>query len=88
MIWRLYVAYVNGALPVYMNCDKALAYYQKAMNASTDAEFKAQCCFMCAKCEQNYFFCHKPKDYKGDFKAGTYLPCFNRAFQKPNITRR
>lgn len=59
--------------PVYENCGKALEYYQKAMDASKDPEFKAKCCFMCAKCEQNYFFTHKPDNYKGDFKAGKYF---------------
>ena len=57
----------------YMDCRKAMDCYDKAMNLSTDPEFKAKCCFMAAKCEQNYFFCHKPKDYKGDFKAGKYF---------------
>lgn len=59
--------------PAYMNCHMAEAYYIKAMNASKDAEFKAKCCFMAAKCEQNEFFCQKHKDYKGDFKAGKYF---------------
>ena len=54
---------------VYMSCAKAQDYYIKAMNASKDDNFKAQCCFLAAKCEQNTFFCNKPKDYKGDFKA-------------------
>jgi hypothetical protein len=58
---------------IYMSCQKAQDCYDKAMNLATDPEFKAQCCFMAAKCEQNYFFCHKPKDYKGDFKAGKYF---------------
>jgi hypothetical protein len=63
----------TDSLPVYVNCSKALEYYKKAIDASKDPEFKAQCCFMAAKCEQNYFFCHKPKGYIGDFKAGDYF---------------
>lgn len=57
----------------YMSCAKAEEYYNKALAASTDPEFKAKCCFMAAKCEQNAFFCNKPKNYKGDFKAGKYF---------------
>lgn len=59
--------------PALMSCDKAEEYYDKAMAASNDPEFKAKCCFMSAKCEQNIFFYNKPKDYKGDFKAGKYF---------------
>lgn len=65
---------------IYMDCDKALQYYQKAMNISKDVEFKAKCCFMCAKCEQNYFFIHKPKDYQGDFKAGKYFDMLHSSY--------
>ncbi|MEO6883178.1 MAG: hypothetical protein ABI199_04035 [Bacteroidia bacterium] len=36
----------------YFHCTTAKEYYLKAMNASKDNEFKAQCCFMAAKCEQ------------------------------------
>ncbi|HVA98822.1 MAG TPA: hypothetical protein VNG53_08005, partial [Bacteroidia bacterium] len=31
---------------------KAKEYYLKAMNAAKEKEFKAECCFMAAKCEQ------------------------------------
>lgn len=58
---------------LYMNCRMAETYFVKAMNTSKDKEFKAKCCFMAAKCEQNEFFCNKPKNYKGDFKAGKYF---------------
>jgi len=68
--------------PAYMSCAKALQYYQQAMNLSTNAEFKAKCCFMCAKCEQNDFFCHKAKDYKGDFKTGTYFAMLKSDYSK------
>ncbi len=63
----------SDTVSAFMSCQKAQDYYDKAMNLSTDPEFKAMCCFMCAKCEQNYFFCHKPKNYKGDFKSGKYF---------------
>jgi hypothetical protein len=55
------------------NCSKAEECYDKAMKLSTDPEFKAKCCFMAAKCEQNNFFNNKPKDFNGDFQAGNYF---------------
>lgn len=64
---------INEPWPFYMDCSKAMEYYLKAMNASNSIEFKAKCCFMAAKCEQNYFFTHRPKDYKGDFRAGKFF---------------
>ena len=63
----------KDTMPDYMSSAIAEEYYNKAMGASKDPEFKAKCCFMAAKCEQNTFFCHEPKDYKGDFKAGKYF---------------
>src|SRR5581483_90251 len=81
--WREYDK--NGGSPltdIYMSCSKAEEYYNKAMAASTDPEFKAKCCFMAAKCEQNAFFCYKPKDYKGDFKAGKYFARLKSNYSK------
>jgi hypothetical protein len=76
-----YSSTLNGnSMPSYMSCSKAEAYYVKAMTASTDPEFKAKCCFMAAKCEQNTFFCNKPKDYKGDFKSGKYFTMLKTGF--------
>jgi hypothetical protein len=63
---------IDTTLP-YISCSHALAYYLKAMQLSNDKEFKAKCCFMAAKCEQNRFDCSIPKDFKGDFKAGNYF---------------
>ena len=36
----------------YYGCFKAIAYFEKAMAASTDKNFKARCLFMMAKCSQ------------------------------------
>ena len=36
----------------YYGCYKAQAYFEKAMNASADKNFKARCLFMMAKCSQ------------------------------------
>ncbi|HSY76130.1 MAG TPA: hypothetical protein VK890_04695 [Bacteroidia bacterium] len=68
----------NGSATYYgtnyiYSCDSAMAFYLKAMNASRDPEFKAKCCFMAAKCEQNQFYEDKPSNYPGDFKAGDYF---------------
>lgn len=56
-----------------VNCKKAEQYYVKAMELSVNKEFKAKCCFMASKAEQNIFFVNKPETYKGDFKAGVYF---------------
>ncbi|MBL7920994.1 MAG: hypothetical protein JNJ40_11810 [Bacteroidia bacterium] len=56
-----------------LDCSLALKYYLLAKQNSTDAEFKAKCTFMAAKCEQNEFFNTKPDTYKGDFKSGIYF---------------
>lgn len=55
-------------------------FYQKALSLSNDKEFKAKCTFMLAKCEQNDFFLHKPKDYEGDFKAGEYFASLKKEY--------
>ncbi len=73
---------INDPWPFYMDCSKAMEYYLKAMNASNSKEFKAKCCFMAAKCEQNYFFTHRPKDYNGDFKAGKYFAMLKANYSK------
>ncbi|AFK01672.1 hypothetical protein Emtol_0518 [Emticicia oligotrophica DSM 17448] len=55
------------------DCQLAAIYYKKALEMSNNNEFKAMCTFMLAKCEQNEFYRIRPKDYKGDFKAGKYF---------------
>jgi hypothetical protein len=37
----------------YMSCNKAREYYNKALAASNDPEYKTKCEFMAAKCSQN-----------------------------------
>jgi len=72
--YREYSPVLNkDTLPNYMSSVTAESYYNKAIAASKDPEFKAMCCFMAAKCEQNAFFCHKLKNYTGDFKSGKYF---------------
>ncbi|WP_435356129.1 hypothetical protein [Emticicia sp. SJ17W-69] len=55
------------------DCQLASNYYKKALVTSNNIEFKAMCTFMLAKCEQNEFYRIRPKNYKGDFKAGKYF---------------
>ena len=43
----------------YYGCFKAHAYFEKAMNSSTDKNFKARCLFMMAKCSQKLV--HQPQ---------------------------
>jgi hypothetical protein len=39
----------------YQDCSRALSYYKRALDLATDAEFKAKCCYMAAKCETNSY---------------------------------
>ena len=39
-------------LPIF-DCSLSESYYRKAMEASSDREFKTRCLFMIAKCRQN-----------------------------------
>lgn len=72
----------------YYGCFKAQQYFEKAMAASTDKNFKASCLFMIAKCSQKQL--HRPqydqfanhyddmevaeKKYFEDFKNNIYFP--------------
>jgi hypothetical protein len=69
--------------PVF-NCGKAKNFYIKAMELSKNTEFKAKCCFMAAKCEQNDFFLSKPKGYKGNFKSGNYFRQLKNNYSRTN----
>jgi hypothetical protein len=57
----------------FLDCTKALEYYHKAMEASTDPEFKAKCCFMAAKCEQNLYYISGKFTYKNSIRSGEYF---------------
>lgn len=58
---------------------KAMEYYRDALEASSDPEFKAECTFMLAKCEQNIYFSSGDSEYECpspqgcDFIAGRYF---------------
>jgi hypothetical protein len=67
-----------------LNCETALAYYQKAMDASNDKEFKAKCCFMAAKCEQNALFISGQLGNDEDFRAGKYFAMLKNDYRKTN----
>jgi hypothetical protein len=72
VLWEFSSSYTNFSDAIY-DCSKAGECYRKAMELSTDPEFKAKCCFMAAKCEQNQFFINKTKDNLVDFKSGEYF---------------
>ena len=55
------------------DCSNALKYYLKAMRLSNDRNFKAMCCFMAAKCEQNKFYLKKDRNPNINFIAGKYF---------------
>lgn len=72
----------------YYGCYKAHDYFEKAMNSSSDKNFKARCLFMMAKCAQKNV--HRPqydefssnwdkydeavKDYYVQFQQSKYFP--------------
>lgn len=56
----------------YFDCSKAMEYYRKAMDASSDPEFRAKCCFMAAKCEQNQYFSSPEFEYDAIIRSGRY----------------
>ncbi|MDP4209474.1 MAG: hypothetical protein Q8928_11740 [Bacteroidota bacterium] len=69
-------------LGVIFDCSLAEKYYRRAMELSKDQEFKAKCCFMAAKCEQNKFFLNKPKEFKDDFRSGQYFNMLKTNYSK------
>jgi hypothetical protein len=80
----------------YYSAKMAQQYFEKAMHASTDRNFKAKCLFMMAKCSQKQI--HQPQysDYSGDnyydkmdadskvawlkFKNNQYFPQFVKEY--------
>jgi hypothetical protein len=69
-------------LPFY-DCSKAEECYLKARSASNNAEFKAKCTFMAAKCEMNNGYPDfKPDFGKVDFIAGKYFRELKQQFSK------
>jgi len=81
VLWDFSPSYANFKDVIY-DCSMAEECYRKAMDLSTDPEFKAKCCFMAAKCEQNNFFINKPKDFKGDFQSGEYFALLKSNYSK------
>jgi hypothetical protein len=84
----------TGFQKEYYGAFKAHDFFEKAMNASTDKNFKARCLFMMAKCAQKQV--HQPqyseyrtnwdkydedqKAYRAKFKANTYFPQFVKEY--------
>jgi hypothetical protein len=64
------------------DCSKALEYYIKAMNASTDKEFKAKCCFMAAKCEQNQYYTTLEDVWNAPIRSGNYFKQLKTDYSK------
>ncbi|MGC4101615.1 hypothetical protein [Ferruginibacter sp.] len=52
----------------YYGCFKAQEYFEKAMNASTDKNFKARCLFMMAKCSQKQLSRPQYDDYQDNYQ--------------------
>ena len=64
------------------NCSEAKKYYQKAMDLSVDKEFKAECCFMAAKCEQNEYFMSTEFDGNKAIRSGKYYNLLQEIYSK------
>lgn len=64
------------------DCSLSEYYYNKAISLSKSKEFKAQCCFMAAKCEQNAYFISENKAEGADFKAGKYFKLLKSDYAK------
>jgi hypothetical protein len=69
--------------PIY-DCSRAETYYRKAMELSIDKEFKAKCCFMAAKCEQNAYFISPEFNYEKAVQSGKYYKQLQENFSKTN----
>lgn len=67
--------------PIY-DCSKAAEYYRKAMELSVDKEFKAKCCFMAAKCEQNAYFISADYSANRSIQSGKYFKLLQEDFSK------
>jgi hypothetical protein len=104
--WKLVQYYRGGSDGYYIPKDAtsfqkeyygaftAHNYFEKAMNASTDKNFKARCLFMMAKCSQKQL--HRPQydeyasnydkmdiaenKYFTDFKSNKYFPQFIKEY--------
>jgi hypothetical protein len=66
------------------DCSKAEEYYRKAMELSVDKEFKAKCCFMAAKCEQNAYFISADFSTERAVRSGKYFKQLQESFSKTN----
>ena len=87
-------ANANAFEKEYYGCNQAQEYFEKAMNATADKNFKARCLFMIAKCVQKQL--HRPqyeeytsdydkmdaaeKKYFRDFKDNKYFPQFIKEY--------
>lgn len=58
------------------NMDSAEKYYRRAMELSTDKEFKAKACFMAAKTEQNRYFNRNAVSRNADKAGEVHSPVY------------
>jgi hypothetical protein len=76
----------------YYGCFTAEAYYKKAMDASRDANFKARCLFMMAKCSQKQVPQPQYQDFPGNYAAyeiadKKYFPLFKKNKYFPQLQK-
>jgi hypothetical protein len=70
--------YMSRNAPM-LDCKLAENYYKLAMDLSADVEFKAKCCFMASKAEQNAYYVN-PSNPSSD----TYFQLLEHTFGKTN----
>jgi hypothetical protein len=66
----------------FLDCSKAMEYFNKASALSKDNEFKAKCCFMSAKCEQNNYFSSEDFSYDHFIQSGDFYKLFSDYYSK------
>jgi hypothetical protein len=70
-----------------LDCQLAMDYYQKALTQSCNKEFKAKCCFMAAKCEQNGLYMSNALADGEDFRSGKYFRELKNEYSKTSYYR-
>lgn len=83
----------TGFQKEYYGCYKAHEYFEKAMNASSDKNFKARCLFMMAKCSQKQLRQPQYDDFPNDWNKydvaynGEYWPAFRNNKYFPQLVK-
>ncbi len=83
----------TGFQKEYYGCYKAQEYFEKAMNAGADKNFKARCLFMMAKCSQKQVQQPQYENYPNNWDQydkdyySTYWPAFRNNRYFPQLVK-